>query len=209
MTEMSKTDRRLVAAALEKHRTGGKPSAAEKRALKGFRKAEEERLRWEYYKSIPKKDYLKLSNRHGKVVLDQGRRYGLPLEGRTLDLGKVLTAFHDLLARNKHLLAAGAEDPLLAGASQSLKDAYVREQIREKASKARLAELDVAGREKRTIYLEPAHEFFGVIAARLRQCGEQLQKLHGPDAHRLLDEALDDIDAQLDPFFEAYAERKE
>jgi len=190
--EISREDRLAVAAALKKRQAGDEPTADEKAALKRYRKSEEERHRWQHYRSIPKKHYRELSGRSAKVLLDQARRYGIPLAGRTLDLAKILTAFHDLLAANKHILAGQNEDPLLAGASQSLRDAYTRQQIREKDAKATLAELEVAERRGQLVDREAFRATMGPFFGILRDADHRLQREFGPRAHEIYIEALDE-----------------
>jgi len=197
-------DRRLAASALEKKRVGDTPTSEEKDALKRVKKAEEERTRWKYYGALPKKHYLELSGRQAKTVNEQAHRYGLPLIGAKLDLQKILTAFHDLLAENKHILTGKNEDPLLAGASQALKDEYVRQQIREKAGKATLAELEVAERQGRLVDREAFQASLGPFFGILRAASHKLQTQFGATAYEIYEQALDDAEIGVTKALEAY-----
>lgn len=201
MTDAQQIDRRLAAAALDKNRRGQKPSREELRALRRVTAAEEERKRWEHYAAIPKKHYIELSGRQSRTLNQQAEIYGIPIGGRTIELGRVLKWLHDFLAKHKHRFAAEADDPLLEGMDQSLKDALVREQIKEKREKAKLAGMQRLEREGALVGRQESHQAWARVAGILRSKGEALQRQFGPDALTLLNEALSDAQREVDRCF--------
>lgn len=200
---MATTDRELVAAALEKRRAGQTPTRAEARALARFQREAQAQQRRDALAACPKKLYCELSGRQVKVLNEQAARYGIPCGSATVDLGAVVRWLHDFLARNKTLLSGASEDPLLAGASQQLKDDYVRAQVAEKREKARLAQLDRLEREGRLLDAAAVHRLTSQLATILRAKSEALQRLYGPGAVKILNEGLDDAQGEIDRYFAA------
>lgn len=198
-------DARLAAGALAKIKAGSTPTAAERNALKRIERKREEDDRRRYYASVPKKHYCELSGRQNKVVNEQARRYGIPCDGREVDLFAVLRVFHDLLAKHGHKLLGDTGDPLLEGASQALKDQYVREQIREKKEKAILARLERLEREQKLLPRDLVHELLGHVAEALRNGGQTMQRQHGEGPYTLLTEILEDAERTIAGFFDDHA----
>jgi len=198
------SDQQLAARALQKRRGGEKLTQEEARVLRRIEAAAEERRRWEYYATLPKKHYVELSGRPTKVLNEQADRYGFPLRGKTIDLGAVLRSIHDFLARHKHTLAAAIsiDDPLLEGASQSLKNAYVKEQIKEKREKAALARLDRQEREHELLSRDEVHDSLARIASIIRGCGDAMQRRFGPEALEILNDSLDSADREIESLFQ-------
>src|SRR3990172_5054457 len=95
----------LAQKAYEKLRAGQTPTAQEGAALKRYEKEREEKLRWQYYGSIPQKHWRQMSGGQAKVLKEQADRYGLPFGGPTINLPAVARALHDFLADNAHKLA--------------------------------------------------------------------------------------------------------
>ncbi len=110
LTVVDQIDRELAATALAKRRAGEKPTGRELAALRRAEAARATQLRWQHYRSIPKRDWQTMSGRQVKVINEQAHRYGLPLLGRTIDLPAVVAALHDFLASNKHRLAGDGKD---------------------------------------------------------------------------------------------------
>ena len=80
---------------------------------------------------------------------------------------------HDFLADNKYKLRALSDDDAenLIGASQSLKDAYLREKIKVTREQAIRARLERRALERSLIPLDFLHEAHGRIAGILRSLG--------------------------------------
>src|ERR1043165_6628317 len=77
----TRADRQLLASALRKMTAKEELSRDEQAALRRYEKKKEERLRWEYYASIPQKHWRQMSGRQTKVINEQASRYNLPFGG--------------------------------------------------------------------------------------------------------------------------------
>jgi hypothetical protein len=167
----------------------------EQQALKRHEKEKEERLRWQYYRSIPQKHWREMSGRQTKVLQEQADRYGLPFGGATVDLPALARALHDFLAENALKLAREDDDPLLNGGTSS----PALERYREE--RAALARLDRLERERVLIPRDRCREALGRVAAILRSAGDTLGRQFGPGATELLYEALDDATREVERSF--------
>ena len=189
-----KIERQLARAALEKTARGQRPTQTEACALRRIEKAEEEKRREAYYRTVPKADYIALSGRPTKILHDQADRYNLPLRGKTLDLYAVLSAFHKFLADNKHKLAAtDGEDPMSGESSPALE--------RWREEKYRLARLERLRQEDSLLPRDKIHTGMAAMANILRHLGAPMQRQYGPAAHQLVTEALDDWQRELDSLY--------
>jgi len=186
-------DGELVARAIRKVVDRKELTQAEREALKRHEKQKEERLRWQYYSSIPQKHWRQMSGRQTKVLNEQARRYGIPFGGPTINLPNVVAKFHDFLADNAQKLARDADDMLAGPASAAL------ERYREE--RAVLAKLDRLERERSLLPRDQVREFLGRLAAILRGAGDTLQRQFGPEAVRILHECLDESRREMDRFF--------
>jgi len=65
-------------------------------------------------------------------------------------------------------------------------------------ARADLAELELEAKKGNLVRREEIHKGLVELAARLRQFGETLQRDFGADAHRLLEELLDDYQREVD-----------
>lgn len=191
-------ERRLVDAALRKLRGGQTPSSQERAALKRFERAQEEERRWEYLRTTPKRDYMAMSGRSARVLIDQARRHGLPYptgSREPVDLTAVIRWLHDLLSTHgQRLSAPETDDPMMAGASSPALERYREE-------RAKLARLERLQKEGQLLPREAVHEALVRIAAILRSAGEILGREHGPEAQDVLNEALDDAQREIDRSF--------
>jgi hypothetical protein len=177
-----------------------KPLTREERAaLARHEKAKEEKLRWQYYRSIPQKHWRAMSGRQTKVLNEQATRYGLPLGGATIDLPTLARAVHDFLADNARKLAR-EDDALLKGGGAS----PALERYREE--RAALARLDRLQRERELVPRQEVRVALGQIAAILRGAGETLGRQFGAAAAEVLHEALDDARKEIDRSFAAVPE---
>jgi len=183
-TVAEQVDAELVKCALEKRRGGRKLTAAELSAVRRRERGLEEERRWAYYATLPKKHYLEMSGRQARTVNEQARRYGLPVLGKTIDLGSLLHWLHDFLADNSRLLAAGDEDDaLMTGV-----DSPALERYREaKARREWLAyERDLDQWIRRDDFRAGLRRFSTIM----REGIEQLQRKCGDDAHAIIDRTL-------------------
>ena len=189
----AQAEKELIATAFRKRLRKQPLSASEQAALKRFEKEREERLRWEYYGTIPQKHWKAMSGRQAQIINDQAKRYGIPFDGAVIDLPKVIRALHDFLAANALKLAKDG-DPMMAGGDSPALEEYRREQVL-------MARLKRGEMEGQLIPRDESRMALGRIAAILRNCGELLQRQFGPGALDILNEALDDAEQETDRFF--------
>ena len=180
----------LVARAYRKVMGRHELTRAERDALKRHEKQKEERLRWEYYRSIAQKHWREMSGRQSKVINEQAARYGIPFGGAKIDLPSVVKALHDFLAENAQKLAAD-DDALLRGSGSPAWERYREE-------RAALARLDRLEREQELLPRDEVREALGRIAAILRGAGDTIQRQYGAAAVEILHEALADAEREID-----------
>jgi hypothetical protein len=183
----------LVARAYRKVMGKEPLTAQERAALKRHEREKEERLRWQFYGSIPQKHWRQMSGRQAKVLIEQAERYGLPFGGPTVSLPALARALHDFLADNALKLAQD-DDPLLQGGGSPALEQY-------RVERAALARLDRLEREGSLIPRDAARAALARVAAILRSAGEALGRQFGSAATDLLYEALDDAEREIDRSF--------
>lgn len=186
------SDTELVKRALEKRAAGKTPNQREARALKRWETQREETARWKYYRTIPLKHWCEMSGRSHQVLYKQAKAHGLPFGQPVISLPDVVKDLHDFLARNAaKLRRAETDEELLFGEGGPVID-------RLRLAKAQLAELDLAQRRGLLLPRDVTHERLGQMASILRRAGEILQRQFGEDAHRILDEALDECERTIE-----------
>jgi hypothetical protein len=168
-------------------------NSREQAALKKFEKDKEEKLRWQYYRSIPQKHWREMSGRQTKILHEQAGLYGLPFGGATVDLPAVVLALHDFLAANARKLAV-PDDELMQGAASPALERYREE-------RALIAKLERQEREGTLLPRDQTRDGLGRIAARIRAAGELLERQFGPEARAVLDEALTDAEREIEQVF--------
>jgi len=186
----SRVDGELVARAYRKVMDRQELTQSERNALKRHEREKEERLRWQYYGSIPQKHWRQMSGRQTKVINEQAARYGIPFGGAKIDLPAVVRAMHDFLADNALKLARN-EDELLAGPGSPALERYREE-------RAAIARLDRLEREGALVSRDDVRTSFGRVAAILRTAGDALQRQFGPAAVEVLYEALEDAGREIE-----------
>jgi hypothetical protein len=186
-------ERRMVAGAYRKVMAHKQLTASERAALKRHEKEQEERLRWQYYGSIPQKHWREMSGRQAKVLNEQAERYGLPFGGATINLTALARALHNFLAQNA-LKLANEDDALLGGGSSPALEEY-------RKKRAALADLDLLERQNQLIPRDQARQAMGRVAGILRNAQEALQRQFGPAAMDIISEALDEADQEVDRCF--------
>lgn len=192
----SRVDGPVLARAYRKTLNKEELTRDERQVLARHEKTKEERLRWQYYGSIPQKHWRTMSGRQTKVINEQAARYGLPFGGPTVNLPVLARALHDFLAENA-LKLAKEDDPLLQGGGAAGSPAL--ERYREE--RAALARLDRLEREVLLLPRDQVREALGRIASILRGAGDALQRQFGLPAVELLYEALDDAQREMDKAF--------
>ncbi|MEX2025661.1 MAG: hypothetical protein WEH44_00145 [Pirellulaceae bacterium] len=185
----TRADKDLVARAYRKVMERKELTKQETTALKRHEKEKEERLRWQYYGSIPQKHWRAMSGRQTKVINEQALRYGIPFGGATINLPNVVRAFHDFLADNAVKLARD-DDPLMQGIGSPALERYREE-------RALIARLDRLERERQLMPRDEVRDSLGRVAAILRGAGDSLQRRFGNEAVDILHEALADAEREI------------
>ena len=130
-------DMLLARAGLEKRAKGEAANQREALAIRRVEKAREEKLRWEYYRTIPQGHYIIMSGRQAKILIEQSARYGIPFDGGNrgvVDLPAVIKGFHDFLADNAMQLAANKRDGVDGSTVVQLKEVKLRLALLEEAA---------------------------------------------------------------------------
>ncbi|MDZ4689082.1 MAG: hypothetical protein SH850_28745 [Planctomycetaceae bacterium] len=192
----ARVDSDLVKRAYQKVMNRADLTRDERDALRRHEKEKEERLRWQFYESIPQKHWRAMTGRQTKVINEQAERYGLPFGGPAINLPKLARALHDFLADNALKLARDADgDSLMQGGGSS----PALERYREE--RAALARLDRLERERGLLPRDEARDALGRIAAILRGAGDALQRQFGTGAVEILYEAIEDAQHEMDRMF--------
>jgi hypothetical protein len=187
-------DRKLAAEAYKKVLAGQELTVREQTALKRFEKEKEERLRWQYYASIPQRHWREMSGRQAKVINEQALRYGIPFGGAMISLPTVVRSLHDFLADNAQKLAR-EDDELMQGSGSPALERYREE-------RALMARLDRLEREGQLLPRDEVRVALGRIAAIVRGAGDTLQRQFGQAAADILLEALDDAGREIERSFQ-------
>ena len=175
--------------AITKEAAGQPLTRDESSALRRARREREERTRWEYYAAIPQKHWRQMSGRQAKVLQEQADRYGLPFAGATVDLPALVRALHDFLRDNGRKLLDD-DDPMSSGDTTPALERW-------RHHKANLAELDEAERRQSLVPRESMHAALGHLAGILRNAADNIQRHHGQEAGRIIDDALDEFESLI------------
>ena len=192
-SQAEQIDRELAARALKRRAEGEDPTRDEVAALRRFEKAQDEERRWQIYESIPQKHWREMSGKQVTQLKQQAARYGIPFGDAKIRLPDVVFALHDFLAKNARKLAPAD--------GQGFDPRESPDKRRYRAAAADLLELDLAERRGKVLPRAETHAMLGRVAGIIRATGETLQRLYGPEAHAVLDEALDDAEHEIRRFF--------
>jgi hypothetical protein len=187
-------DRQLVKSAYSKVSRGETPTAQEKAALERFEKQKEERLRRQYYATIPQKHWREMSGRQTKVLNEQAAAYGIPFGGPVINLYEVARALHDFLAKYGPRMLRLEDDMMGSDVSSPALERYREE-------RAALAKLDRLEREGALMPKDEARDALTRIASTIRDAGDILQRQYGAGALEILIEALDDAELEIERWF--------
>ena len=181
-------DEQLAQSALRKEAAGQRPTREETRALARVRKRLDEESRRQHYATVPTNWWRQWSGRHWKVLKEQAARWGLPVEGKTIDLAAMAKWVHDFLAEHGQRLATLKEPARSPLELKRHEDFLIR-----RAERLKL--------EGRLVDRQAARECLQRFAAHIRTAGEILQRNHGPPALKILNDALTDAQTELDELF--------
>lgn len=143
--------------------------------------------------TVPQKTWSEWSGRQAKVINEQGKRYGLPIDRAHINLADFARAFHDFLAVHSRRLARSigtVTDPMAEPQEPEALELLREEQFK-------MARLDRLAKERSLLAREDVHAGLGRVAALLRGCGEQLQKKCGAEALEILNDTLADCEREI------------
>jgi hypothetical protein len=192
-----RVDRALWLATLWARHEGRKGTRDQERGFARYEKKRVARERAKYYAAVPKGFWLEASGRSAQVVNRQADTYGAPLRGDTIDLAKLAKWLHDFWAENARALALARSDetdPLLVGP-----ESPAMERCRE--ARAGLLELELDTKKGNLLERRAVHEWAGRISHIIRDSTATLQRDFGPQAAQIIEEALDDADAEIQRAF--------
>ena len=196
-TATAAIDQQLVMAALDKRRRGEAPTRDEREALRRYEQAHDELLRIEHFSKIRKKEWREWSGRQDKILNEQAERYGIPIGGATIDVRNVAKWLHDFLAENARRLAGtDDENPDYAGC-QSVN--------LEKYREARAKRENLAYERDLLIWVrrDEIRSGFSIIAEIMKNANEALLKQFGAKAQKILNDAWDNVDREINNHFGA------
>jgi hypothetical protein len=177
---LSAMDAKLAQTAREKIKRQETPTKREQDALRRVERWQEEQLRQRYYRTVPKIHYRSLAgltpNGLTKLVGN-----GFPAPGKTIDLFAVIRWLHEQLDQLSDQKTQAAEPKPTSPALERWRE-----------EKARLARFDRKEREGDLLDRKSVQEALLSMSAILRNLGTTIQRHHGPEAHELVMEAIDD-----------------
>lgn len=184
----------LVQMAMRKQAAKEPLDPKESRALDKWNAEEDERRGRRWLASLPKKKYCELVGRQHKVVNEQATRFGIPLNGPTVNALEVFQWVHDFFAKHKHTLPAIIHgDPEGNTPSDRLK----LEQIEVYRRRVKLLENRIRVDDETLLPRVEIHELLAQLAKILRGAGERLHKQFGPQAASILEVALSDYENSI------------
>jgi hypothetical protein len=181
----------LAQSALRKRAAGEKPTQREISALRSHEQERMDLYGPQYVAAVPKGVYSQWSGRQVKTLHEQADRYHIPLRGAKIDVRSVIRWLHDFLVKHKRLLAipVDIDDPL--NDNPEWRDQCYK-------LRAELMTIEIAVKRGDLAPREFVHDLLARWAVIMSGLGDQLQKLFGPEAARLLNDALDDCAAIAD-----------
>lgn len=186
-------DRELAASAMRKRAAGEHPTAREMAALKRVEKEREERLRWEYYASIPQKHWREMGAGNGQgpwqwvQIQQQAERYGAPIDKDVIDLRAVVRWLRTFFADHSDIMdAQGGGTKALRLEKEALK-------VRRERLEVEREEFQLAKTKGNYILRDEVQTILQAVGGRLRNALERADV----SAHADVVRALNDAEAEL------------
>jgi len=185
-----RSDQQLAMSAIDKRNRGEKPNRDEMAALARVKKTAEEKSRLEHFRTIRKKEWRVWSGRQDKILNEQAGRYGMPIGQATIDLPEVVRWLNDFLADRAVVLAAadGDEGPDAKERLTSIR--------------CELAQLELERERGQWMPRKEVREALTAAARLIRVAGDALLRQYGPGAKKILDDALDNVQGDVDRRFD-------
>lgn len=182
LTHAEQAARQRVLDAVGKAERGEDLSLSEVALVRRFERELEHQRRWRLYRSVPKRDFLRLVDRQSKIVTDWAKLYQAPVLGPQVDLEEFFRWFGARVAGR--LSRIFSEQLTLEDESRQLK--LERERFAfERERNEWIPRSDV-------------HELLATVAGRWRRVQEQLQRRFGREAHEMVDEMLEGTIRELE-----------
>lgn len=188
---------RLSRAAQAKIQAKQPLTRAERTALARFEQQQTRTHGVRYVRAMPKGDFLDLFGGSSKVYIEWRTRYGFPWpeSAGTVDVLEVGRWYRRQFVDGgqKVPTTASEDDILLSGASQELKDEFIRERIKEKriTNQQKAIELEIERRSY--VPLAPIIEAHNELAERIRKTRESLARQFDGQARERVELAFDDM----------------
>ena len=191
---LDQIDKQLVVAALRKRNAGQRITGQEREALKRFEKKRDEDQRWEHYHKCPQKDFLLMSGRQAKQLREQAARYGIPFDGRTINLAAFVKWVYDFLSKYARIIALADAEDLGSQTGSPWQD-----KLREETFYIR--RLDRQKREGELVDRHVMHDGLARMAVVFRKVGERLERRHGHEAFAIYEEGLKVMEHEINQLF--------
>ena len=193
--DVDPADAALVESGMQRLREGKRPSVEENRSIKRYRKARDEALREQHYRTVPIKMVRAWSGRNYESLKRLENDHGIPIIGQgtgVMNLPKMLAALTDFFARNGHLLAGMKRDGAGGTLSAQIKAADLENKMMRNAERrGTLVRRDVVQRS------------LAGFMAHVRRAGERIEANFGPGAAAPLQEARELVRAEFTREFAA------
>ncbi len=180
-------DIQLIREAQRRKAEGKLPTAQQQAAIKRADRDREERLRIEYYKTVPEKHYIRLSGRQAKVLKGQQALYSIPCGDKIVNLFEVIKWFHDFLAAHGSKILKDQADGLLGGPPTASLE-------RLRLIKAKREEFAFEREKGLWRRADETQQAWAIAAASLRQTLDVLQRQCGLEALAIVSEGLADAE---------------
>lgn len=145
----------------------------------------------EFIAAVPKGVYCQLASRQHKLIDDAARVYGLPLEGKTINLQAAITALHQIIADNSQRIFADEEDG-------QLDREKLRQQIAKLKTETACLEIRLDRESDNSIDRGEMRQRLIWLSAQLRTLGDLLGRRYGKDAQQAMNEFLRRLADQIE-----------
>lgn len=186
----------LLQSARKKTAAGQTLTAREKKTVKDFELEKRREYGVQYLRAMPKGDFIKLFGGSFKVNIEWNAEYGFPWPDKgkhDVDCVVMLEWYRDNFINGSRGGSDNPEDILLQGASQSLKDEYVRERIREKRITNQHRTIELEAVKASYLPMTLIMETHNSLAERIRKTRERLTRHFDGEAKEKIELAFEGL----------------
>lgn len=170
---------------------------AEEKAVANYEAAQRKKWGYPYLRAMPKGDYINYFDGSWRVNLDWRDEYGFPWppeRNARIDIVEIVNWYREqFIKRTTAPVFADTDDVLLGGASQELKDEYIRERIREKRITNQQKNLELEQQLENYVPIGPIIEAHNELAERIRKTRERLALRFDGEDREFVDRAFEDL----------------